>query len=155
LTSSHYIWTCSNTFKLLDIVHPAARILVDIARSQDAEVGDGTTSVVVLAGEILKEVKEHVEQGVSSQIIIKGLRRASSMAVNKIKEIAISTNEANRRETLSKLAATAMTSKLIKRNTEFFTKSKRTAVIAVQEANHMQWLSTLFSPSIKKTLTKS
>lgn len=64
-----------------------------------------------------------MEQGVSSQIIIKGLRRASMMAVNKIKEIAVDTNEGNRRETLSKLAATAMTSKLIKRNTEFFTKS--------------------------------
>lgn len=108
---------------MLDIVHPAARILVDIARSQDAEVGDGTTSVVVLAGEILKEVKEHVEQGVSSQIIIKGLRRAVQMAVNKIKEIAVSTDDGSQRDTLSKLAATAMTSKLIKRNTEFFTKS--------------------------------
>lgn len=77
----------------------------------------------MLAGEILKEVKEHVEQGVSSQIIIKGLRKASAMAVNKIKEIAISTKDANRRETLTKLAGTAMTSKLIKRNTDFFTKS--------------------------------
>ncbi len=116
---------CANMIsQLLDIVHPAARILVDIARSQDAEVGDGTSSVVVLAGEILKEVKEHVEQGVSSQIIIKGLRKACTASVNKIKEIAVSTNEANRRDTLTKLAATAMTSKLIKRNTAFFTKSK-------------------------------
>lgn len=79
---------------------------------------------MVLAGEILKEIKEQVEQGVSSQIIIRGLRRASTMAVNKIKEIAVGTNETNRRETLGKLAATAMTSKLIKRNTEFFTKSE-------------------------------
>lgn len=109
--------------QLLDIVHPAARILVDIARSQDAEVGDGTTGVVVLAGEILKEVKEHVEQGVSSQVIIKALRRASQLAINKVKEIAVSTNDTNRRETLTKLAATAMTSKLIKRNTDYFTKS--------------------------------
>ena len=70
-------------------MHPAARILTDIARSQDAEVGDGTTSVVVLAGEILKEVRDLVEQGVSSQTIIKGLRRASAMAVNKVKEIAV------------------------------------------------------------------
>lgn len=46
------------------------------------------------------------------------------MAVNKVKEIAVSTNEGNQRETLSKLAATAMTSKLIKRNTPFFTKSE-------------------------------
>lgn len=109
--------------KLLDIVHPAARILTDIARSQDAEVGDGTTSVVVLAGEVLKEIKEHVEQGVSSQILIKGLRRASTMAVNKIKEIAVNTTETNQKETLRKLAATAMSSKLIHRNADFFTKS--------------------------------
>lgn len=113
----------ATVMKLLDIVHPAARILTDIARSQDAEVGDGTTSVVVLAGEVLKEVKEHVEQGVSSQTIIKGLRRAGMMAVNKIKEIAVSTKEGNQRETLVKLAATAMSSKLIHRNADFFTKS--------------------------------
>ena len=81
----------ATVMKLLDIVHPAARILVDIARSQDAEVGDGTTSVVVLAGEVLKEVKEFVEAGVSSQTIIKGLRRAGTMAVNKVKEIAVNT----------------------------------------------------------------
>ncbi|KAH8904758.1 T-complex protein 1 subunit eta [Coniochaeta sp. PMI_546] len=123
----------ATVMKLLDIVHPAARILVDIARSQDAEVGDGTTSVVVLAGEILKEVKEHVEQGISSQIIIKGLRRASTMAVNKIQEIAVNTSEGNRRETLEKLAATAMTSKLIKRNTEFFTKMVVDAVLSLDQ----------------------
>lgn len=122
-----YLWICdsgnSHCPQLLDIVHPAAKILTDIARSQDAEVGDGTTSVVVLAGEILKEVKEHVEQGVSSQIIIKGLRRAVAMAVNKVREIAINTSENNQRETLRKLAATAMSSKLIHRNADFFTKS--------------------------------
>lgn len=104
-------------------MHPAARILTDIARSQDAEVGDGTTSVVVLAGEILKEIKDHVEQGVSSQTIIKGLRRASHMAVNKIMDIAVDMREGDKREILGKLAATAMSSKLIKRNSEFFTKS--------------------------------
>lgn len=75
----------------------------------------------------MKEIKEHVEAGVSSQIIIKGLRKAVTMAVNKIKEIQISTDEANRRDTLSKLAATAMTSKLIKRNADFFTKSELAA----------------------------
>ncbi|KAJ2342386.1 T-complex protein 1 subunit eta, partial [Coemansia sp. RSA 2618] len=55
--------------KLLEVVQPAARTLVDIARAQDAEVGDGTTSVVLLAGELLKEVREFVEEGVSSQVI--------------------------------------------------------------------------------------
>lgn len=115
----------ATVMKLLDIVHPAARILTDIARSQDAEVGDGTTSVVVLAGEILKEIKDHVEGGVSTQTIVKGLRRAGQMAVNKIKEIAVSTTEGNEYETLRKLAATAMSSKLIHRNSDFFTKSKQ------------------------------
>lgn len=114
----------ATVMRLLDIVHPAARILTDIARSQDAEVGDGTTSVVVLAGEILKETKEFVEQGVSTQTIIKGLRRASMMAINKVKEISVSTQEGNKYDTLRKLAATAMSSKLIHRNSDFFTKSK-------------------------------
>lgn len=123
-SQSHTCHILTAIHQLLDIVHPAARILTDIARSQDAEVGDGTTSVVVLAGEILKEIKEQVEQGVSSQIIIKGLRRACGMAVNKIKEIAVSTSEGNQRDTLRKLAATAMSSKLIHRNADFFTKSK-------------------------------
>jgi len=123
----------ATVMKLLDIVHPAARILTDIARSQDAEVGDGTTSVVVLAGEILKEIKEHVELGVSSQTIIKGLRRASAMAVNKIKEIAVNTSEGNQRETLRKLAATAMSSKLIHRNADFFTKMVVDAVLSLDQ----------------------
>lgn len=114
-------------------MHPAARILTDIARSQDAEVGDGTTSVVVLAGEILKEVRELVEQGVSAQTIIKGLRRGSAMAVNKVKEIAVDMIEAagseeKKVETLRRLAGTAMNSKLIKRNSDFFTKSKGSCV---------------------------
>lgn len=87
-------------------------------------MGDGTTSVVVLAGEILKEIKDFVDQGVSSQTIVKGLRRASQMAVNKIKEIAVNTTEGNQRDTLLKLAATAMSSKLIHRNADFFTKSE-------------------------------
>jgi T-complex protein 1 subunit eta len=133
-------------------VHPAARILTDIARSQDAEVGDGTTSVVVLAGEILKEVRDLVEQGVSSQTIIKGLRRASAMAVNKVKEIAVeminsAESEEKKIETLRRLAGTAMNSKLIKRNQEFFTKSKPWAgsvdlgVEIADEILPLQWLS--------------
>lgn len=52
--------------KLLDIVHPAAKCLVDIAKSQDNEVGDGTTTVTLLAGEFLKEAKNFVEEGMHS-----------------------------------------------------------------------------------------
>lgn len=75
--------------KLLDVVHPAAKALVDVARSQDAEVGDGTTSVVLLAGELLKECRSFVEDGVSPHIIIKGYRKALQLALGKIEEIAV------------------------------------------------------------------
>ncbi|XP_006573393.2 uncharacterized protein [Glycine max] len=57
--------------KLLDIVHPAAKILADIAKSQDSEVGDGTTNVVLLAAEFLREAKPFIEDGVHSQNFIK------------------------------------------------------------------------------------
>lgn len=142
--------------QLLDIVHPAARILTDIARSQDAEVGDGTTSVVVLAGEILKEIRDFVDQGVSSQTIMKGLRRASAMAVNKVKEIAVNTTEGNQRDTLRKLAATAMSSKLIHRNADFFTKSEHNKYfLSIISANTGQWLSTQSLPLIRTISMKS
>jgi T-complex protein 1 subunit eta len=130
--------------QLLDIVHPAARILTDIARSQDAEVGDGTTSVVILAGEILKEVRDLVEQGVSSQTIIKGLRKASAVAVNKVKEISVDIldaagSEEKKYETLRRLAGTAMNSKLIKRNSDFFTKSKLLFLYPMLWRNETWW----------------
>ncbi len=56
---------------LLDIVHPAAKTLVDISLAQDAEVGDGTTTVVLLAGEILKVSKVFIEDGIHPQVIVK------------------------------------------------------------------------------------
>lgn len=65
--------------KLLDVVHPAAKTLVDIAKSQDAEVGDGTTSVVLLAGEFLKQCKPFIEEGVHPQVIIKSFRKATQL----------------------------------------------------------------------------
>ena len=52
--------------KLMDIVHPAGKALVDISRAQDAEVGDGTTSVTLFAAELLKEIKQFFEEGFRS-----------------------------------------------------------------------------------------
>merc|ERR1719356_1333959 len=102
--------------KLLDIVHPAAKTLVDIARSQDSEVGDGTTSVVVLAGEFLKQCKPFVEEGVHPRVIIKSFRKATALALAKINEISVKidkNNAAEYRSLLEKCAATSMSSKLI------------------------------------------
>lgn len=87
----------------------------------------------------MKEIKDHVETGVSTQTIIKGLRRAGAMAVNKIKEISVSTTEGSEYETLRKLAATAMSSKLIHRNADFFTTSESEWHIQPQAMQSLTW----------------
>jgi len=122
--------------KLLDVVHPAAKTLVDIAKSQDAEVGDGTTSVVLLAGEFLKQMKPFVEDGLHSQVIIRSVRRAVELAVQRINEIAVKTNKDDPKElraSLEKCAATAMSSKLIHQQKDFFSKMVVDAVQLLDE----------------------
>ena len=106
--------------RLLDIIHPAAKTLVDISMAQDAEVGDGTTSVVLLAAEMLKEVKNFVDDGLHSRIIINGLRESCKLAIESIKKIQV-TNEGDAfRELLEKCAGTALNSKLIAAQKHFF-----------------------------------
>lgn len=122
--------------KLLDIVHPAAKMLVDISRAQDAEVGDGTTSVTILAGEFLKESKTFIEDGISSHLIIKGLRKACELAVARIEEIKVHIERENQtefRQLLERCATTAMSSKLISKNSEFFTKMVVDAVMLLDD----------------------
>lgn len=75
--------------KLLEVVHPAARTLVDIAKSQDAEVGDGTTSVVLLTSEILKNSKVFIEDGMHPTVIIRALRKGTALAIKTVKDIAV------------------------------------------------------------------
>ena len=58
-------------------------------------MGDGTTSVVLLAGELLKEVKSYIEEGVSPHVIIKGYRTAARLAINKVKELAVQIDKNN------------------------------------------------------------
>eukprot|EP01138_Halocafeteria_seosinensis_P008940 gb/GECG01009137.1/.p1 GENE.gb/GECG01009137.1/~~gb/GECG01009137.1/.p1 ORF type:complete len:593 (+),score=88.00 gb/GECG01009137.1/:1-1779(+) len=108
--------------KLLDIVHPAAKTLVDIARSQDAEIGDGTTTVMLLAGEVLNLSKEFVEDGVHPQTIIRALRKASSLANTRLRELAsdFANDDQLRRTLLEKCAKTSLNSKLISRYQDFF-----------------------------------
>jgi len=122
--------------KLLDIVHPAGKVLVDIARSQDAEVGDGTTSVSLFAAELLKEVKSYIEEGVSPQVIIKGFRKASQLAINKVKEMAVPIEKSNPtefREILEKCASTALSSKLVHSQKDFFKKMVVDAVLSLDQ----------------------
>ncbi|KMQ97894.1 t-complex protein 1 subunit eta [Lasius niger] len=122
--------------KLLDIIHPAAKTLVDIAKSQDAEVGDGTTSVVLLAGEFLKQIKPFIEEGVHSRIIIKALRRALQIAVDKVNELSVKIDKSDinkQIELLEECAATSMSSKLIHQQKKHFSQLVVKAVMMLDD----------------------
>ncbi|VDD91425.1 unnamed protein product [Enterobius vermicularis] len=107
--------------KLLDIVYPAAQVMVDIAKSQDAEVGDGTTSVVILAAELLKRSRQFVEDGVSPQLIIRAYRKASEEAVKRLNELSVKiSSEAAAHDMLVRCAATTLSSKLVSQERQFF-----------------------------------
>ena len=128
---------------LLDIVHPAAKNLVDIAKSQDSEVGDGTTSVVLLAGELLKEAKTFIEEGMHSQVIIRGYRRAMNEAIKRIKEISVKLgdkDEEEKRDMLKKWAMTSLNSKLINSYKEFFSEMVVTAVSKLEDDLNMKMI---------------
>lgn len=107
--------------KKLDVVHPVARTIVDIAKSQDAEIGDGTTSVVVLAAEFLKEAKPFIEEGVHPQIVIRSFRKALDIIMKRLDEIGVKLDDAPR-DIFIKCASTTLSSKLIAQKKEFFSK---------------------------------
>ncbi|XP_050369690.1 T-complex protein 1 subunit eta [Argentina anserina] len=129
--------------KLLDIVHPAAKILVDIAKSQDSEVGDGTTTVVLLAGEFLNEAKPFVEDGVHPQNLIRSFRTASYLAIERIKQLATSIEGKSlqeKKELLANCAATTLSSKLIGGEKDFFAKMVVDAVIAIGDDDRLNMI---------------
>jgi thermosome len=96
--------------KEMDIEHPAAKMMVEIAKTQDEEVGDGTTTAVVFAGELLKKAEDLLDQGVHPTLIATGYRLAAEKAYDILDGIAgdISSDDT---ETLRKIAATSMTGK--------------------------------------------
>ena len=96
--------------KEMDIEHPAAKMMVEIAKTQDDEVGDGTTTAVVLAGELLKKAEELLDQEIHPTVIAAGYRAAAERAMAILKEMAIKVSP-NDDELLKKIAITAMTGK--------------------------------------------
>mmetsp|Transcript_7146 Transcript_7146/g.15495 ORF Transcript_7146/g.15495 Transcript_7146/m.15495 type:complete len:358 (-) Transcript_7146:462-1535(-) len=106
--------------RMLEIEHPAAKTLVDISLSQDAEVGDGTTSVVLLAAEMLTQVKPFVEEGTHPQVIIRSLRTCAALAVQKVRDMAVPFEGEKGTEMILKCAATALNSKLISSHQDLF-----------------------------------
>jgi thermosome len=94
----------------MDVEHPAAKMLVEVAKTQDEEVGDGTTSAVVLAGEFLSQAEELLSQDVHATVIIKGYRMAQTKALEILDGIAKNVEPTDTR-TLTNIAMTSMTGK--------------------------------------------
>lgn len=92
----------------MDIEHPAAKMLVEVAKTQDDEVGDGTTTAVVIAGELLKKSEDLLDQDVHPTMISMGYRRAAAKALELLDDITL---ERNDDKTLINVAMTAMTGK--------------------------------------------
>nr|QNO53238.1 thermosome subunit alpha [Methanosarcinales archaeon ANME-1 ERB6] len=96
--------------KEMDIEHPAAKMMVEIAKTQDNEVGDGTTSAVVIGGELLKRAEDLLEQEVHPTLIVTGYRLAAEKAYSVLKKMA-KTVKPDDVKTLKKIATTSMTGK--------------------------------------------
>ncbi|KAG9511103.1 T-complex protein 1 subunit alpha, partial [Fragariocoptes setiger] len=117
---------------LIDVEHPAGKVLVDLAKLQDEEVGDGTTSVVLIAAELLKNAEELVENKIHPTSIISGYRLACKEACKYIQEnLTISMNELGRERAVA-AARTSLSSKLVSTTSDFFANMVVDAVTAVK-----------------------
>ncbi len=118
--------------KEMDIQHPAAKMMVEVAKTQDDEVGDGTTTAVVIAGELLGQAEDLVDKNVHPTVIIEGYRKAADKALETLEAIAISVKPRDK-GFLKKVAMTAMASKLVAENREYLSGIASSAILHVAE----------------------
>ena len=114
----------------MEIEHPAAKMLVEVAKTQDKEAGDGTTSAVIIAGELLNKAEELIDKNIHPTIIIDGYKKAASKALKTLEKIAIPVN-LKKTEYLKKAAITAMASKTVSEQKEFLAEIAVKAMLSV------------------------
>ena len=118
--------------KEIDAQHPAAKMMVEIAKTIDTEVGDGTTSSVVFAGALLEKAEKLLEKDVHSTVIIDGYQAASEKALELLAKLA-KTVKPDDRESLIKIAKTSMESKLVSENSVPLSKLAVDAILKIAE----------------------
>src|ERR671917_166158 len=118
--------------KEIDIQHPAAKMMVEISKATDNEVGDGTTSTVVLAGSLLSKAEELINKDVHPTVIVDGYRKAAARAIEVLNNIAqkIAGNE---KQELIRIAKTAMQTKLVSKESDELAQIVVDAALAVSE----------------------
>ena len=116
----------------MDIQHPAAKMLVEVAKTQDNEAGDGTTSAVIIAGELLSRAEELIDKNIHPTIIIDGYKMAAEKALETLDKIAMPV-DLKSQDYLKKAAITAMASKLVAEYKEYLADIVVKAMMTVAE----------------------
>ncbi len=123
----------------MDVQHPAAKMLVQIAKGQDEEVGDGTKTAVIFAGELLKNAEDLLEKNIHATLIVSGYKKAMDEAIRIIREEVSTPIDVNDEEILKKIASTALTSKVVHTVRDHLAELAVKAVRQIAEKRNDKW----------------
>jgi len=140
--------------KEMDIQHPAAKIMVEIAKTTDDEVGDGTTSVVILTGRLLEKAEDLLDKNVHPTIIVEGYRKAAGEALKIYNQIAIDVSPTDKKM-LKKIAMTSMASKIVRENRDYLADIAINAVLRVAEQSDGEYKVDLDDIEVEKKAGES
>lgn len=132
--------------KEIEVQHPAAKMMVEVTKSVDNEVGDGTTSVAVLAGSLLEKAEDLINKNVHATVIVDGYKRASEKAIKILQEISIEIDPQDK-EDLARIARTTMVSKMVSGQSEILANIVVDAILKVVEEIELEDSSTKRSGS--------
>ena len=138
----------------VEVEHPAAKMMVEVAKTQDDMVGDGTTTAVVFAGELLKRAEDLIDQNIHPLIVVSGYRKAAQKAVEILDKIGIPI-DINNRSVLRKVALTSMASKSVGTARETLADIAIDAVKQITERRGDKWVADIDNIQIVKKEGKS